>query len=154
MRIYELSRDLGITSKNVLDRLKKLGYEVNTASSVVPDSAEAALRASLAEARPSTVAQVGLVRDKPNAGVDALRQALGHLSRALDQDPNANRLTPAEAKALVGILGELGFKLADWIGELSVDDRQRAYTASRSLPAADELRAAARSLGRAANRWR
>lgn len=154
MRVHELARELGLASHDVLRRLKTLGHEINTASSMVLEDAESALRASLTDSDHGTVTTGGMPRNTANAGVAVLRQTLSNLGRALEHDPNTSRVTPAEVKALVGILSELGFMLANWIDELAVEDRQHAFTSSRSLPDAAGLRAAAHNLGLTAHRRR
>jgi translation initiation factor IF-2 len=49
MRIYELARDLGLESKEVLARAQELGIEVKTASSGLDEDSEALLRLSYEE---------------------------------------------------------------------------------------------------------
>ena len=154
MRVHELARELGLTSNDVLQRLRNLGHEINSSSSVILEDAEDALRESLTDSDRGNVTTGGTPRDTANAGVAVLRQTLSSLGSALEHDPNANRVTPEEAEALVGILSELGFRLADWIDELTVEDRQHAFTVNRSLPDADGLQAAARNLGLTARRLR
>jgi translation initiation factor IF-2 len=41
MRVYELARELGLESKDVLERAQELGIEVKTASSGLDDDSEA-----------------------------------------------------------------------------------------------------------------
>jgi translation initiation factor IF-2 len=56
MRVYELARDLGLESKDVLARAQDLGIEVKTASSGLDDDSEALLRLSYEEEQaPATV---------------------------------------------------------------------------------------------------
>jgi translation initiation factor IF-2 len=51
MRVYELARELGLESKDVLERAQDLGIEVKTASSGLDDDSEALVRLSYEEER-------------------------------------------------------------------------------------------------------
>jgi translation initiation factor IF-2 len=57
MRVYELARDLGLESKDVLERAIELGIEVKTASSGLDDDAEALVRLSYEEAAAPAAAE-------------------------------------------------------------------------------------------------
>jgi translation initiation factor IF-2 len=52
MRVHELARELGVTSKDLLAALDEMGYGGRTASSSVPDETVARLRASKGKAVP------------------------------------------------------------------------------------------------------
>src|SRR2546423_2218326 len=52
MRVHELAKELGVSSKDLLDALEAMGYGVRTASSSVPDETVARLRASGGKAVP------------------------------------------------------------------------------------------------------
>ena len=49
-RVYELARDLGLESKDVLERAQELGVEVKTASSGLDEDSVALVRMSYEEA--------------------------------------------------------------------------------------------------------
>ena len=46
MRVHELAKELGVTSKEILAALQSMGIEAGTASSSVPEAAVPRLRAS------------------------------------------------------------------------------------------------------------
>ena len=46
MRVHELAKELGVTSKELIAALEQMGVEGRTASSSVPDEAVSRLRAS------------------------------------------------------------------------------------------------------------
>src|SRR5204862_4033202 len=52
MRVHELAKELGVSSKDLLDALEAMGYAGRTASSSVPDETVARLRASGGKAVP------------------------------------------------------------------------------------------------------
>ncbi|HSB61809.1 MAG TPA: translation initiation factor IF-2 N-terminal domain-containing protein, partial [Vicinamibacteria bacterium] len=47
VRVFQLARDLGLSSQEVIDRLKKLGFEVKTASSSVDEDTADKLKRAL-----------------------------------------------------------------------------------------------------------
>ncbi|MFV9673517.1 MAG: translation initiation factor IF-2 N-terminal domain-containing protein, partial [Acidimicrobiia bacterium] len=51
-RVYELARDLGLESKDVLERAQKLGLEVKTASSGLDEDSIALVRLSYEDTTP------------------------------------------------------------------------------------------------------
>jgi translation initiation factor IF-2 len=57
-RVYELARELGLESRDVLERAQELGVEVKTASSGLDDDSAALVRLSYEEGagRPSPTA--------------------------------------------------------------------------------------------------
>ncbi len=63
MRVHELAKELGVTSKELLAALEEMGVEGRTASSSVPDEAVPRLRASGGKARPG--AKVKEVAEEP-----------------------------------------------------------------------------------------
>lgn len=50
-RVYELARDLGLESKDVLERAQELGVEVKTASSGLDEDSVVLIRMSYEEER-------------------------------------------------------------------------------------------------------
>ena len=54
MRIHELAKELGVTSKDVLESLQSMGFEGRTASSTVPEEAVPRLRASGGRVKPGS----------------------------------------------------------------------------------------------------
>ena len=54
MRIHELAKELGVSSKEILGSLQEMGYEGRTASSTVPDEAVPRLRASRGKVKPGS----------------------------------------------------------------------------------------------------
>lgn len=62
MRVHELAKELGLPSKEVVERLTKLGAAVNSHMSTVDDATAARLRLSLKQVSPGKVAHV---RPKP-----------------------------------------------------------------------------------------
>ena len=58
MRVYELARDLGVESKDLLTRAQELGVDVKTASSGLGDDDAELLRLSYAEESPEQAAPV------------------------------------------------------------------------------------------------
>ncbi len=54
MRVHELSRELGVPSRDILLSLEAMGYEGRTASSTVPDEAVPRLRASGGRVKPGS----------------------------------------------------------------------------------------------------
>ena len=67
MRVYELARDLGQESKDVLARAQELGLDVTTASSGLDDESAEIIRLSYADAAPPAAAQESPVAEAPPA---------------------------------------------------------------------------------------
>src|SRR5439155_8484800 len=65
MRVHELAKELGVTSKDLLAALEAMGFEGRTASSSVPDEAVPRLRASGGKAVPG--AKPRAAREEPVA---------------------------------------------------------------------------------------
>ena len=65
MRIHELAKELGITSKDVLDSLQVMGYEGRTASSTVPEEAVPRLRASGGKVKPGSKPRAATAEQLP-----------------------------------------------------------------------------------------
>jgi len=81
MRVHELAKELGVTSKDLLAALEAMGFEGRTASSSVPDEAVPRLRASGGKAVPGAKPRaareepVARARARPKAKADAEPQA-------------------------------------------------------------------------------
>lgn len=69
MRVYELARDLGLESKEVLEQAKELGLEVKTASSGLDDEGAELIRMALAG--DSEPAEEAVTVDEPDAEADS-----------------------------------------------------------------------------------
>jgi len=54
-RVYELGRELGVSSREILDRCRELGIDVTTASSGLDETAVAALRRSFSARTPDVI---------------------------------------------------------------------------------------------------
>ena len=73
MRVHELAKELGVTSKDLLAALEAMGFEGRTASSSVPDEAVPRLRASGGKAVPG--AKPRAAREEPVARARARPKA-------------------------------------------------------------------------------
>ncbi|HEY1126348.1 MAG TPA: translation initiation factor IF-2 N-terminal domain-containing protein, partial [Actinomycetota bacterium] len=73
MRVHELAKELGVTSKDLLAALDAMGFEGRTASSSVPDEAVPRLRASGGKAVPG--AKPKAAREEPVAKARARPRA-------------------------------------------------------------------------------
>src|SRR6266511_928498 len=73
MRVHELAKELGVTSKDLLAALDAMGFEGRTASSSVPDEAVPRLRASGGKAVPG--AKPKAAREEPVAKTRAKPRA-------------------------------------------------------------------------------
>ncbi|HVH54392.1 MAG TPA: translation initiation factor IF-2 N-terminal domain-containing protein, partial [Actinomycetota bacterium] len=73
MRVHELAKELGVTSKDLLAALDAMGFESRTASSSVPDEAVPRLRASGGKAVPG--AKPKAAREEPVAKARAKPKA-------------------------------------------------------------------------------
>jgi len=73
MRVHELAKELGVTSKDLLAALEAMGFEGRTASSSVPDEAVPRLRASGGKAVPG--AKPKAAREEPVARARARPKA-------------------------------------------------------------------------------
>ena len=77
VRIYELARDLGLESKDVLDRAKDLGLDVKTASSGLDEAGVAAVTAALSGATtPAPEAEMPDVAEAAPAPATLLQQLI------------------------------------------------------------------------------
>ncbi|HUG74411.1 MAG TPA: translation initiation factor IF-2, partial [Acidimicrobiia bacterium] len=70
MRVYELARDLGLESKDVLERAIELGIEVKTASSGLDDDSEALVRLSYEETTAPAAADPAPAAEAPDDEAD------------------------------------------------------------------------------------
>ena len=67
MRVHELAKELGVTSKEVIAALEEMGLGGRTASSAVPDEAVPRLRASGGHAVPGQRVRAAVEEPKPKA---------------------------------------------------------------------------------------
>ena len=65
MRIHELAKELGVTSRDVLESLQVMGYEGRTASSTVPEEAVPRLRASSGKVKPGSKPKAATAEQLP-----------------------------------------------------------------------------------------
>ncbi len=91
MRVHELAKELGVTSKDLLAALEAMGFEGRTASSSVPDEAVPRLRASGGKAVPG--AKPRAAREEPVAKVRARPKA------KTEAEPEAKAKPAAKATA-------------------------------------------------------
>ena len=108
MRIHELAKELGITSKDVLESLQSMGYEGRTASSTVPEEAVPRLRASGGKVKPGGNFEFsGMVTETLQLGNLALRAA-----QRLEWDrPNLKVLNSEAAQKMVAPERRRGWEL-------------------------------------------
>ncbi|HXF57890.1 MAG TPA: translation initiation factor IF-2 [Actinomycetota bacterium] len=109
MRIHELAKELGVTSKDILASLQVMGYEGKTASSTVPEEALPRLRAAGGKVkpgtRPRTATEAGVAARRPAREVEAgdgqveagVAQALVEAPEEARPEPAAPPEAPAEA---------------------------------------------------------
>jgi translation initiation factor IF-2 len=93
MRVHELAKELGVTSKDLLAALEAMGFEGRTASSSVPDEAVPRLRASGGKAVPG--AKPKAAREEPVAKARARPKAKAEP----DQEAKAKAKPGAKATA-------------------------------------------------------
>jgi translation initiation factor IF-2 len=65
LRIHELAKELGVTSKDVLESLQSMGFEGRTASSTVPEEAVPRLRASGGRVKPGSKPRAATAEQLP-----------------------------------------------------------------------------------------
>ena len=96
MRVHELAKELGVTSKEVIAALEEMGLGGRTASSAVPDEAVPRLRASGGHAVPGQRVRAAVEEPKPKARSRAKPKAKPAAS-APTPEPAAS--SPASAPA-------------------------------------------------------
>ena len=91
MRVYELARDLGVDSKELLQQAHDLGIEVKTASSGLDEESAELLRLAVAgdESEPEAVEP----EEEPVAVPSGKRQRIGEYFAS---QKNARTLTPGQ----------------------------------------------------------
>ncbi|HKZ75483.1 MAG TPA: translation initiation factor IF-2 N-terminal domain-containing protein, partial [Actinomycetota bacterium] len=103
MRVHELAKELGVTSKDLLAALEAMGMEGRTASSSVPDEAVPRLRASGGKAVPGAkVKEAREAPTKPRAKSAASRAAPSGAAEAATKAraaPSGAAETATKAKA-------------------------------------------------------
>ena len=125
-RVYELARDLGVESKDVLAHAQELGLDVKTASSSLDDVAVALLRLSYEETSPAVPmtgvgATVADVVEEPDVEGVEVPEVEG-VAEVVPTPPPAPAAPPAEGERLITV--EEGITVADFarlIGERTGD---------------------------------
>jgi len=96
MRVHELAKELGVTSKDLLAALEAMGFEGRTASSSVPDEAVPRLRASGGKAVPG--AKPRAAREEPAARARARPKAKAEPEPQAKPKPAAKAAAAAAAR--------------------------------------------------------
>ncbi len=96
MRVHELAKELGVTSKDLLAALDAMGFEGRTASSSVPDEAVPRLRASGGKAVPG--AKPKAAREEPVARARARPKAKAEPKPEAKPKPAAKAAPAAAAR--------------------------------------------------------
>ena len=96
-RVYELARDLGLESKDVLERAQELGVEVKTASSGLDEDSVALVRLSYEEASSDE-----LPAASPEAEEEASSDELPAASPEAEEEASSDELPAASPEAEVG----------------------------------------------------
>jgi translation initiation factor IF-2 len=107
LRVHELSRELGVPSKDILESLEAMGFEGRTASSTVPDEAVPRIRASGGRVKPGskprTATEEQLPRRRPAVDIPSDSAAPG--PNGAVEAPVATPATGANAAAVDGSAG-------------------------------------------------
>jgi translation initiation factor IF-2 len=77
VRIHELAKELGVTSKEILGSLQEMGYEGRTASSTVPDEAVPRLRAAGGKVKPGSKPRAATADQLPTRRAVEAREPAG-----------------------------------------------------------------------------
>ncbi len=106
-RVYELARDLGLDSKDVLARAQELGIEVKTASSGLDEDGTSLVRKSYEEEKPSATSR------QPSAEDDAAPVVEDSEPTADSRQPTAEDEAEEEAEDEKVLLVEPGITVHD-----------------------------------------
>ncbi|NNF68243.1 MAG: translation initiation factor IF-2 [Acidimicrobiia bacterium] len=100
-RVYELARELGLESKEMLTRLQDLGIEVKTASSGVSEEDEAIYRMSLEDAAPAAATEPAAAETPAVAEpvVEAEPEPVAAAAPVVEEEPEPAAEEPAEPAA-------------------------------------------------------
>ncbi len=101
MRVHELAKELGVTSKEVIAALEEMGLGGRTASSAVPDEAVPRLRASGGHAVPGQRVRAAVEEPKPKARSRAKPKEKPAQSATSAPTPEPTPSTSAAAPAAV-----------------------------------------------------
>ncbi len=105
MRVHELAKELGVTSREVLVALEEMGFGGRTASSSVPEEAVPRLRASGGKVRPGTKVREAieepLPRPRPRRAEEARAPAPEPVAEEAPAAPVPEAPSPAPAAAEV-----------------------------------------------------
>jgi translation initiation factor IF-2 len=85
-RVYELARELGRESKDVLSRAQELGIEVKTASSGLDEDAAALVRLSYDGEKPSVVEEPSIAEEPPTVSSEPAKDEDGDSEPSDDED--------------------------------------------------------------------
>ncbi len=140
-RVYELARDLGLESKDVLERAQELGVEVKTASSGLDEDSAALVRLSYTEDASPEVEEEAASDQLPaasseaevevEAGSEAEEEAAGSESEEADEEEAA----PGDDKVLLVEVGLTTHELARMIQTRTVLIVQALMEMGEMVPA-------------------
>lgn len=137
-RVYELARDLGLESKDVLERAHELGFEPKTASSGLDDDAVALVRLSYEEEAPPAEEPPSEVSDSEDGGPVTAEAA--EESGAAEGNGGAAVDAPAgERQALVVQEGVTGAEFARLVGQRTGDVMKEMMSMGEMVSAAGPL---------------
>jgi translation initiation factor IF-2 len=120
VRIYELARELGIESKEVLAHAQELDLDVKTASSGVDDEAAELLRLSFAPEEPKTE-EPKVEAAAPDDQIGAEEEAIEDMIEELEEEHAAGEVQIASVPAGVSVgdfADAISQQSADVVGEL------------------------------------
>ena len=95
MRIHELAKELGVSSKEILESLQEMGFEGRTASSTVPEEAVPRLRAAGGKVKPGSKPRSATADQLPARRVVEAREPVGPkaTTEGTSPRPSASRIT-------------------------------------------------------------
>jgi translation initiation factor IF-2 len=118
-RLYEIARELGLESRDVLARAQELGFAVKTASSGLEEDDEALLVLSFAETDEETPASVADVEEEPSDPAEvADRDTEDELEAEIDEgeSPAPPAVEPAARRSITFASGTTSAAFAEQIG--------------------------------------
>jgi translation initiation factor IF-2 len=131
LRVHELSRELGVASRDILESLSAMGYEGRTASSTVPDEAVPRLRASGGRVKPGS---------KPRT---ATEEQLPRRRAAAETRPGAGGPDGQVAEATAGAEPVVEIPEAEAEGEVAAATPTESMRSASAEPAVEASPAAA-----------
>jgi translation initiation factor IF-2 len=131
LRIHELAKELGVTSKDVLASLQEMGYEGRTASSTVPEEAVPRIRAAGGKVKPGS---------KPKAAT--ADQLPRRIVEPKEERPEAGNgeVEPSVAQAAIEPEGGTALEAPAGAGPVAVRPATSEGIPDSGAPAAAELR--------------